>query len=324
MVKTIGGKVFKIVSFADLVADVIIDIPRLPVEPAVHQIVKKINLEPGGAGNFLIAGQRLGFSMASLAVVGSDIYGSEIVNMIREEGVNVDNILVQEKNGTSTVFVLSDEHKQHVFLGIYGTGHDIHLSQKWKNILAQADAVQFWGYSFLEKRISGALIDAVRFAHENNILISFDPGPLYGNADPEYREVLLKNANIILLTEEEIPSLINASPSFENASQILSHGPNLVCVKRGEKGCMIFTRNETALHNGFPVEVLDTNAAGDAFNAAFLYAFLNHWTLNQIAIFANAMGAAKVQKHGSGRQVPYLNEVLQILSRFGASIPDLI
>jgi sugar/nucleoside kinase (ribokinase family) len=50
--------------------------------------------------------------------------------------------------------------------------------------------------------------------------------------------------------------------------------------------------------------VRDTAAAGDSFDAAFIYAYLRGWPLSDIAAFANAMGAAKVQKLGSGSSVP--------------------
>jgi len=50
---------FTVISIGDLVADLVVTIPRLPVEANAHQLARHVRLEPGGAGNFLIAGRRL-------------------------------------------------------------------------------------------------------------------------------------------------------------------------------------------------------------------------------------------------------------------------
>jgi sugar/nucleoside kinase (ribokinase family) len=94
----------------------------------------------------------------------------------------------------------------------------------------------------------------------------------------------------------------------------------MVCVKHGKNGCQIHTVAESAGHPGFKVPVRDTTAAGDSFAAAFLYGYLQKWDLSDIALFANAMGAAKVRKMGSGRQVPTLGEMRSVLEEFNCDI----
>ena len=95
----------------------------------------------------------------------------------------------------------------------------------------------------------------------------------------------------------------------------------MVCVKRGPQGCVILTPDQKIQHAGYPVEVRDTNAAGDSFAAAFIYAYLRGWSLENVAAFANAMGAAKVKKLGSGTHVPTFDEVLAVLKSYNTQIP---
>jgi len=66
--------------------------------------------------------------------------------------------------------------------------------------------------------------------------------------------------------------------------------------------------------------VRDTSAAGDSFDAAFIYAYLRGWSLADVAAFANAVGAAKVQKIGSGTQVPTADEVRAVLKKYGVPL----
>jgi sugar/nucleoside kinase (ribokinase family) len=63
-----------------------------------------------------------------------------------------------------------------------------------------------------------------------------------------------------------------------------------------------------------------TTAAGDSFAAAFIYGYLNGWSMGDLAAFANAMGAAKVRKVGSGTQVPTAADVREVLKTYQAGI----
>ena len=156
-------KHFKVVSFGDLVVDIVVGVSHFPIEPSAHQMARFVTLEPGGSGNFLIAGAHLGLNMSALGTVGSDDFGTRMLDILKEK--------------------------------------------------------------------------------------------------------------------------------------------------------------EIAEHPGFPVKVCDTSAAGDSFDAAFIYAYIQQWPLRQITAFANAMGAAKVRKFGTGRQVPTSDEVRQVLEEFSVSVP---
>jgi sugar/nucleoside kinase (ribokinase family) len=60
--------------------------------------------------------------------------------------------------------------------------------------------------------------------------------------------------------------------------------------------------------------------AGDCFNAAFIYGTLRGLSAVDAATLANAMGAAMVQKLGTGRSAPMRDEVLAILHAGGKSL----
>jgi sugar/nucleoside kinase (ribokinase family) len=64
----------RIVTIGDLTADFVMPV-RFPIEAGQSQAVAWYAVEPGAAGNFLIAGQRLGAQMAAVGVVGGDLYG---------------------------------------------------------------------------------------------------------------------------------------------------------------------------------------------------------------------------------------------------------
>jgi sugar/nucleoside kinase (ribokinase family) len=96
-----------------------------------------------------------------------------------------------------------------------------------------------------------------------------------------------------------------------------------VVVKQGSAGCRIYRPEEDASPidlPGYPVTVVDSSAAGDSFNAAFIVGTLWGWPPANCAKLANAVGAAKVSKLGGGRNVPTLAEVRAIITEFEIDI----
>ena len=58
---------YDLVVLGDLVADLIVPIERLPLMPNRHGWAEGIFVEPGGAGNVLVAASRLNLSVVVLA-----------------------------------------------------------------------------------------------------------------------------------------------------------------------------------------------------------------------------------------------------------------
>lgn len=65
---------------------------------------------------------------------------------------------------------------------------------------------------------------------------------------------------------------------------------------------------------GFPVQAVDTVAAGDSFNGALAWQLTCGRTLDEAVRFANAVGALAVGKTGAIASLPRLEEVEQFLS----------
>ena len=100
---------------------------------------------------------------------------------------------------------------------------------------------------------------------------------------------------------ESYPSRFNKTPSaYESGSWIAG----------------MWTRDGTFDSPGFPVVARDVAGAGDCFAAAFVYGHLSGWGLERAAVLANATGAAKVQKRGTGRQAPTPDEVRAVLATY--------
>ncbi len=309
-----------VISLGDLVTDLVTIIPHFPVEAGKHQHPSYVSAEPGGAGNFLIAGARLGMQMITLGTVGDDAFGSLILTALKREKINTGFVLQQPGTTTTTVVVLTDGQGGHVFLGSFGEGPNVIMPPAWKSAIDGSQAVYSNGYTISDKRMAEACQQALAYAAGKGIPVFFDSGPQMALTSQAQRQFVLTHSQVLLMTEDEIPILAGGRTGLDAARDLLAPGPLSVCVKRGSNGCVLFTRDGVYEHPGFPVTVRDTNAAGDAFAAAFIDGWLSRWEPVRLLAFANAVGAAKVRKVGSGSQVPTIAEIQAVLDEFQTGI----
>jgi fructokinase len=244
----------QVVSIGDLVADLVVTIPDLPVQASQHQHARSIHVEPGGAGNFLIAGARLGMQMRAVGTLGDDFFGQAVAARLEAENVDLAGVIRTAGSTTTTVIVLIDDHGGHVFLGAYGEGPKISLPASWTETIAASQAVFSAGYTLQEKRISDATFEAMDFAKQHAVPVFFDPGFEMARCSAEQKQHALSASQVLLLTEEELPILSGQWTGVEAARSLLDAGPELVCVKRGPNGCIIISRDQAVTHPGYAVK----------------------------------------------------------------------
>jgi ribokinase len=314
--RTAGSPV--IVCLGDLVTDLVMAIERLPVEAERVQTIRSLSVEPGGAGNFLITAARLGARAVALGTIGEDVYGQAAYDALLAEGVDVSYVQRGAGSHNVLVLVLVDDAGRHVFLVHEGLGDPLKIDTRIADLLRRADLLFVPGYALHERRMAAAVLPAVRIAAEAGVPVMNDLGPIV--AEPSVRPTALALVGLSrasLLTADELRRFAGLDDEAQAAAWMLSLGTQYVVVKRGEAGCAVYSAGGCHVIPGIPVTVRDTTAAGDAFAAGFAVQWLIEQDVLRAAQFANCVGAAKVQKLGSGRQCPTLAEVRAIQQRTG-------
>src|SRR5262245_49545826 len=136
-----------LVVLGDLVADLIVPIERLPLVPNRHGWAQGIFVEPGGAGNVLVAARRMNLLTATLGAVGQDDYGAQMLAMLAAEGVDVAHVAVCPNRATVCCIVLTDQLGQHVYLGIKDDKGRWPYSAEWPSLISGARALYTDGYT---------------------------------------------------------------------------------------------------------------------------------------------------------------------------------
>jgi sugar/nucleoside kinase (ribokinase family) len=315
-------KKFQVIALGDLVADLITPIQRLPLQAQEHQLARDIMIEAGGSGNFLILAARLGMAVRAFGAVGSDIYGAEVLRLLAGEGVDISAVAVPAGGRTTTVLVLIDDQAQHVFVGMYGAGQTLSFQPEWRGLIEQADALFTSGYAFHPTSAfsPATLLDCLNIAAVNNIPIFFDLGPEVSLADRAQVDAAIAQSTVFLATHEEALNWTGADDLTEAAGHLLGQGPELVIIKLGGQGCVMVTPAGQIHLTAFPVPVVDTAGAGDAFAAAAVYGYLQGFSPEQIGALANAAGAATAARLGTGTCLPQKDELVELLRRHGHSL----
>jgi sugar/nucleoside kinase (ribokinase family) len=302
-----------ILTLGDLVADLLMEIPRLPVRANEDQIAHGMAAEPGGMANFLIMASRLGARTAAAGALGDDPYGRMIFEKLAAEGVETGAIEAIPGRQSTTILVLVSDAGEHVFVGALGSAR---MSQTTlsavESALPRAQAFYTNGYACLETDPPDLVAAAIETARAQGLLACFDPGPQIANLDPALVQRALAASSTLFVTAEEAALLTGGCGLEEVTAELLRRGPQLVVVKLGLAGCLIARAEERLTIPGFMVEARDTAGAGDAFDAAFLLAQLKGMPLDQAGRLANAAGAATAARLGAGTRLPNRDEVFKL------------
>lgn len=306
----------------DLIADLSLRISRFPIAAKDLPKLSYIELGPGAACNVAIMAARFGLQVRGLGEVGSDRFGAVVREGLAKEGVDLSYLVDLPETRTPVAGVLVDEATEPAYLGYPGNLQLRALPDRWRAAIGEAQALFTDGWAEHEGVVAMAL-EGLQAAAAAGAPSFFDPGPGNPAIDNSWHRQAVALATVVLVNEEEAQRLTGKADGLAAARDLLDMGCQWAVVKRGPAGCLLLSPNELALSPGFPVAAVDATGAGDSLAAAVIYGYLNGMNLERLATLANATGAAKVQKHGTGHNMPTLAEIDAILARFGLSFPGI-
>lgn len=117
---------------------------------------------------------------------------------------------------------------------------------------------------------------------------------------------VLSKVNCLIINEAELRQLTKTHNVVKAAQMVQKWGPQLVVVKRGEYGALLFNKEETFSLPGLPLsEVKDPTGAGDSFAGGFLGYLASQGnsrpdigTLRQAVVYGSVMASFIVEDFG--------------------------
>ena len=102
---------------------------------------------------------------------------------------------------------------------------------------------------------------------------------------PQALKKTLERVDILIINDGETRQLAEEANIVRAAKKILSWGPRILIVKRGEYGALMFSANNIFSAPGFPLEyIFDPTGAGDSFAGGFMGYLANVDTIDETNI----------------------------------------
>lgn len=308
----------KISILGDLIADFNLRISDFPVRAGDLMRAEYLGLVPGGSCNVAIVAARLGLEVQALGEVGQDRFGRLVRDGLALEGVSIEHVQMTEDAETPVAGVLVDRKAEPAYLGYRGQLSISQLLPRWQRAIQESQAFFCDGWTDHEFE-ADLRLEGIQTAAQAGLPVFFDPGPGNPQFPLDWHRQAARSATVLLATEDEASRLTGIPDPLASAKSLLDIGPELVVVKRGVAGCLLLTPQATEIAPGLPVEAVDATGAGDSLDAAVIYGFMNGIKLEALGALANAAGAAKVRKLGTGHNLPTLEEIGQMLEQFEPS-----
>ncbi|MBT4101213.1 MAG: hypothetical protein HOM68_26470 [Gemmatimonadetes bacterium] len=246
---------------------------------------------------------RFGVSTRILARIGSDANADFLCNQMARLGVGID--FIQRDSGAcrvTGVFVDAASGDR----GFLATPQDVaDLTATDINPQAMAGA-----QVVLVDDADEAGIAAARYAREAGQRVVFD-----GTWQSEKLDEFLPLVDVAIVSEFFARRWMPEAPDEEIVGELLARGVETAVLTLGALGSITATPSGGLLKTpAFPVDVLDTTGAGDAFHGGYIYGMLQSWPLPEVLRFASAAGALNCRQLGGQGGLPSLVEVQNLLT----------
>ncbi|HHT72236.1 MAG TPA: ribokinase [Firmicutes bacterium] len=297
--------------------DLVVRTPRMP-ETGETIIGTSFQRFPGGKGaNQAAAAAKLGAQVRMAGKVGADPFGDQMLSALESHGVDVQHVLRDAAEATGIGSITLDAHGYNRIVVVPGANlkYTVDDLKQIEGEIKAADILLLQLEIPLE-----TVAAAVNLAAEHNVPVILNPAP----AQPLSPEIL-RGVSYLTPNEKEAGLLSGVhitglDTARQAAARLLEMGVGHVVITLGEQGAVYAGQAVMGHVPAFSVEVVDTVAAGDAFNAGLAVALTQGNPLPEAVRFASAVGALAVTKHGAIPSLPTLAEVQELLGAEGSLV----
>lgn len=284
---------------------------------------------PGGAPcNFLTMAQKMGSRTAFIGKVGADAFGKQLRDGLKDQGINIKGLQLDERYPTTLAFVHLTEEGDRSF-SFYRKGcADVMLSKADVdyNLIDNAKALHFGSLSFTAEPSRSTVFEMLEHAKTNHKIVTYDPNyrPALWSSEQEavkYMKKGMSYADLVKVSEEELVLITDTQSLQEGCTNLHQMGVKLVLVTRGEKGVYYSYPKGQGNVAGIQAKVVDTTGAGDTFFGATIHQiialkdgieFMEIEELESILNISNVAAAICIEGYGG---IPSIPTKLQVMDR---------
>jgi ribokinase len=287
--------------------DMVIKVDRIP-GPGETVIGREFVMAAGGKGaNQAVAAARLGAKVAFVARLGADTFGDRALAGYEGEGIDTSYIVRDPEAASGVALIFVDDAGENSIAVASGanarlTPQDVNRARE---AIVGADVLLVQLEVPLE-----AVSRATELAHDAGVPVILNPAPAR-----EIPSSLLSKVSIVTPNEHEIKVVVGEDDRERSLARILEAGVHTVLVTLGARGVLWATGKQQTRVPAFPVQAIDTTAAGDAFNGGLAYALGSGMEAGEAIRYASAVAAIAVTRMGAQPSLPTQAEVQAFLQQ---------
>ncbi|MBU3023738.1 sugar kinase [Aestuariibacter sp. A3R04] len=248
-----------------------------------------------------------GTSVSFLTSIGADFLSNELLFKMGEEEINTDLVYRSETRNLGLYMVQTDEHGERTFAYWRDNSAATQTMNLKGDTPLSADLFYFSGISLaiLDEIQRCKLFALIKTIRETGGKVVFDPNyrPRLWQSRKEARiwtDLAYANADIAFPGGDDHLALYDHTDVDAIHAHVTALGVAEIVVKNGAAGVHIFTKGN---HCIVPVErvarVVDTTAAGDAFNGGYLAARISGKSVTESAGYGAKVAATVISFPGA-------------------------
>jgi ribokinase len=276
-------------------------LPRLP-RAGETVLGGTLKVDTGGKGaNQAVAARLLGVDVRMIGCVGEDAAGVQVREGLARRGVDAAALMGVPGAATGAALILVDAGGRNQIGVASGANHrlTVEMARAHEDSIAWAQVV----VCQLETPLP-VVRWALETARRHGVRTVLNPAPVEPLADG-----LLGLADVLTPNEIEAGTLAGMEVSDvdsarEAGARLRARGADCVVITLGEQGALVCDGAATVHYPAFPVSVVDTTAAGDAFTGALAAGLAAGGSLEQAIPLAAAAAALTCTRHGAQDTLP--------------------
>jgi len=301
-----------ILAVGDINLDIIAPIPFYP-QKGGEGVTDRAEIHLGGsATNTAVLLARSGFKTYLLGRIGEDPFGEYALMLLSSTGIDISLVQRDRSLTTGIMFIVVTPDGERTIFGQRGANVNLEPISLKDATLANLSWVHVSGYSFLQEPQRSTAMKILEEASALGISTSLDVGICAAFRAREEIEKALRYVKVLLLSTEEARALTGQENPDSAIEYAQSRGVRKVAVKLGDKGCLVSDEQNAYRIPAFPVKVVDTTGAGDAFNAGFILGELSGKSIEESGKMGNLFGALACTVIGAGERLPIPDKISHV------------
>jgi sugar/nucleoside kinase (ribokinase family) len=257
----------------------------------------------GGAASYIALAASYFHKEISLVSVVGDDFPNDFLDTLKKQGTDITGL--QIKQGETSFFWSGRYHNDM-------NSRDTLETQL--NVLENFDPIVPENSKEVDFLMLGNLMPVVQQKVLNQLtkrpkLIVLDTMNFWMDIAMDELMITLKEIDVLTINDSEARQLSGEYSLVKAAQKILTMGPKVLVIKKGEHGALLFNKEEVFFAPALPLEdVFDPTGAGDSFAGGFIGYLaktgdISFENMKRAIIFGSAMASFTVEKFGTERLI---------------------